>query len=174
MKVSPGFISAMNTAWLAWLPEFGCTLANLQSNSRLARSIARFLGDVDELAAAVIAPARIALGIFVGHHRALRFEHGAGDDVFGGDQLDFVALAAEFELDGAGDLRIAVGEARRRRFESCWRDADGWVPASLALWVEPRLPANPAGAERARSAWPAFVRQATANLFWGQPTGSGR
>ena len=42
MKVSPGFISAMNTAWLAWLPEFGCTLAKRQSNSRLARSMASF------------------------------------------------------------------------------------------------------------------------------------
>ena len=41
MKVSPGCISAMNTAWLAWLPECGCTLAKLQPNSRLARSIAR-------------------------------------------------------------------------------------------------------------------------------------
>ena len=40
MKVSPGFISAMNTAWLAWEPELGWTLANLQSNRRLARSMA--------------------------------------------------------------------------------------------------------------------------------------
>ena len=38
MKVSPGFISAMNTAWLAWLPEFGCTLAN---GSRTAGTRAR-------------------------------------------------------------------------------------------------------------------------------------
>ena len=29
-KASPGFIRAKKTAWLAWLPEFGCTLANLQ------------------------------------------------------------------------------------------------------------------------------------------------
>ena len=33
------------------------------------------LGDVDELAAAVVALARIALGVLVGHHRALRLEH---------------------------------------------------------------------------------------------------
>ena len=48
------------------------------------------LGDVHELAAAVIALSRIALGVFVGHHRALRLEHGAGHDVFGRDQLDFM------------------------------------------------------------------------------------
>ncbi len=33
------------------------------------------LGDVHELAAAIVALARIALGIFIGHDRALRFEH---------------------------------------------------------------------------------------------------
>jgi hypothetical protein len=40
MKVSPGFKSAMNTAWLACAPECGCTLAKLQSNSLQARSMA--------------------------------------------------------------------------------------------------------------------------------------
>ena len=34
-------------------------------------------GDVHELAAAIIAFSRIALGVFIGQHRALRFEHGA-------------------------------------------------------------------------------------------------
>src|SRR3712207_7485048 len=38
MKVSPGFMRAMNTAWLAWLPELACTLANRQSNRRQTRS----------------------------------------------------------------------------------------------------------------------------------------
>ncbi len=50
------------------------------------------LGDIDELAAAVVAPARIALGIFVGQHRALGLEHRARDDVLRGDQLDLVLL----------------------------------------------------------------------------------
>ena len=113
MKVSPGFISAMNTAWLAWEPEFGWTLAKPQSNRRLGALDGEVLGDVDELAAAVVAAARIALRVLVGHHRALRLEHGARDDVLGGDQLDLVALAAELQLDGAGDLGIAVGEAGR-------------------------------------------------------------
>ena len=80
-----------------------------QSAGALDRQL---LGDVDELAAAVVAPARIAFRVFVGHHRALRLEHRARDDVLRGDQLDLVALAAEFELDRAGDLRIGVGERR--------------------------------------------------------------
>ena len=67
--------------------------------------------DVDELAAAVIAPAGIAFGVFVGEHRALRLQNGAGDDVFGGDQLDFVALAAELQLDRARDFGVRVLEA---------------------------------------------------------------
>ncbi len=42
MKVSPGFIMAMKAAWLAVLPECGCTLAKRHLNSFLARAIARF------------------------------------------------------------------------------------------------------------------------------------
>ena len=68
------------------------------------------LGDVDEFAAAVIARARIAFGVFVGHHRALRFQHRAADDVFGRDQLDLMALPAEFAPDRGGDLRIGLIE----------------------------------------------------------------
>ena len=66
--------------------------------------------DVDELAAAVIAPAGIAFRVLVGHHRALRLQHRARDDVFRGDQLDLVAQTAELQLDRAGDLGIGFGE----------------------------------------------------------------
>ena len=72
------------------------------------------LGDVDELAAAVVAPARQPFGIFVGQHRALRFEHGAADDVLRCDQLDLVALATELQPDRVGDLRVAFGERGRK------------------------------------------------------------
>ena len=70
------------------------------------------LGDVDKLAAAVIAPAGIALGIFVGEHRALRLEHGARDDVLRGDQLDLVLLAVQLAFEHGIDLGIGLGEAR--------------------------------------------------------------
>ena len=42
MNGSPGFIIAMNAARFAFAPLCGCTLANLQPNICLARSIARF------------------------------------------------------------------------------------------------------------------------------------
>ena len=77
------------------------------------------LGDIDILAAAVIALTRQAFGIFVGQNRALRLEHGAADDVLGRDQLDFVALAAELKLDRLGDFRIALGDAGREEFLFC-------------------------------------------------------
>jgi hypothetical protein len=68
------------------------------------------LGDVDVLAAAVVAPPRIALGVFVGQHRALRLEHRARDDVLGGDQLDLVALTCQFVADCAPELGVGIGE----------------------------------------------------------------
>src|SRR3569623_36458 len=107
MKVSPGCSSARNTAWFIWLPEFGCTLAKLAPNSFLARSNREVLGNVDPLTTAVIARARIALCVLVGHHRTLRFQHGTADDVLGGDQLDLMALTAELALDGGRDFRIS-------------------------------------------------------------------
>ena len=68
------------------------------------------LGDVDMLAAAIVAFARIAFRVLVGQHRALRLEHGAADDVLAGDQLDLVLLAAELGRDGGREVRIGLGE----------------------------------------------------------------
>ena len=89
------------------------------------------LGNIDELAAAVIAPARQAFGILVGQHRALRFEHGAADDVLRRDQLDLVALAAKLERDGIGDLRIAVGQRGGKQAFVRRLDAVGYRHTSL-------------------------------------------
>jgi hypothetical protein len=105
MKVSPGCISE------AAAKEFGHPVDR------------ELLGDVDELAAAVIALPRQALGIFVGQDGALRFQHGAAHDVLGRDQLDLVALPAKFQVDrlrhfpvgfGQRGLEKAVGLGRRR------------------------------------------------------------
>ncbi len=71
------------------------------------------LRDVDPFTTAVIAIARVAFGIFVGHHRALRFQHRAADDVFRRDQLDLVTLPAEFALDRRRDLGIGLSERGR-------------------------------------------------------------
>ena len=67
----------------------------------------QFLGDVDIFAAAVVATAGIAFGIFVGQHRALGFQHRPADDVLGGDQLDLVVLPAQLIRDGARNRGVA-------------------------------------------------------------------
>ena len=79
---------------------------------------------VDPFAAAVIAIARITLGIFVGQHRTLRFQHRAADDVFRRDQLDLVALPAEFAADRRRDIGIGLGE--RGREERVGRGGWSW------------------------------------------------
>jgi hypothetical protein len=73
------------------------------------------LGDIDELAAAVIALARIALGIFVGEDAARRFQHRPRDDVLGGDQLDLMLLASQLLADGVEQFGIALGERLREK-----------------------------------------------------------
>ena len=70
----------------------------------------QLLDDVDELAAAVVAPARVALGVLVGEDRALRLEHGAADDVLRRDQLEVVLLALRLVADDAIDLRVDAFE----------------------------------------------------------------
>ena len=69
-----------------------------------------FFGDVDVLAAAVVALARIAFGVLVGEHAAGGIEHGLRDDVLRRDQLDLVLLAAELLLDGAENSSGSVSD----------------------------------------------------------------
>ena len=77
----------------------------------LLRAVDReLLGDVDLLAAAVVAPAGVALGVLVGQHRAGRVEHRLRDEVLGGDHLQGPLLAGELALEHAGDLGIDLGE----------------------------------------------------------------
>ena len=113
MIVSPGLVSASITAPFACAPECGWTLAKPQPNNCLARSIASVSTASDGRAALIIAPARIALGIFVGEHRALRLEHRARDDVLGRDQLDLVLLAVELGGDRVGDRGVGLGAGCR-------------------------------------------------------------
>ena len=82
------------------------------------------LDDIDELAAAVIAPAGIALGIFVGQNRALRLEHRLRDDILGGDELDFVPLAAEFLVDRR--WRFQDRRPREKRKRRNWARDGRW------------------------------------------------
>ena len=80
------------------------------AEERLRAGDRQRFGDVDELAAAVVAPAWIPFGVLVGQHRAGCFEDGLADEVFRGDELEAFCLAARFVGDGSSDLRVGVGE----------------------------------------------------------------
>ncbi|EEF93685.1 hypothetical protein CATMIT_01681, partial [Catenibacterium mitsuokai DSM 15897] len=69
----------------------------------------QLLGDVDVLATAVIALARVALGVLVGQHAALGFQHARAGVVLRGDQLDMVFLAAGLVGDGLGEFVVESG-----------------------------------------------------------------
>ena len=60
-------------------------------------------------AAAVVAPAGVALGILVVHHAGLGLEHRLAGVVFGRDQYNALALAPVFQLQGPGNLRVLLG-----------------------------------------------------------------
>ena len=80
------------------------------AEQRFRAGDSRALGDVHELAAAVIALAGIALRVLVRHHRAGGFEDGAAHEILRGDQLEAAVLTMQFVADGVGDLGIGFGE----------------------------------------------------------------
>ena len=78
---------------------------------QLLRTIDReLLGDIDVLAAAVVALARIAFGVLVRQHRALRFEHARAGVVFRCDQLDMVFLTLTLGAQCGVELGIESGD----------------------------------------------------------------
>ena len=82
----------------------------LGAEQRLRAGDRQRLGDVDELAAAVVALARIPFGVLVRQHRAGGFEDGLADEVLGGDELEAAVLAVDFLRDRRGDLGIGLGQ----------------------------------------------------------------
>ena len=73
------------------------------------------LDHVDELAAAVVAAAGVALGVLVGEHAARRFEHRAADEVLRGDELEPFVLPSALVGDGGRNLGIGGREGLIRR-----------------------------------------------------------
>ncbi len=82
----------------------------LGPEQRLGAVDRQLLGDVDPLAAAVVAAAGIALGVLVGQHRALAFEHRARHEVLRGDHLERALLALELAAQRLGDLGVDLRE----------------------------------------------------------------
>ena len=66
------------------------------------------LCDIHELAATVVAAARVALGILIRQDRALRLEDGARDKVLRGDHLKSVTLATKLGVQNGLNLRIQL------------------------------------------------------------------
>jgi hypothetical protein len=68
----------------------------------------QLFGHVHVLAAAVVALARVALGVFVGELGALGGHDSRRGVVLAGDQLDVVFLARVFGLDGSPQFGVGL------------------------------------------------------------------
>ena len=78
---------------------------------QLAQAVAgERLGFVDHRVAAVVALRRVALGVLVGEHRALRREHRGRREVLRRDELHRGVLADRLAADDVGDLGIGRGQ----------------------------------------------------------------
>ena len=94
----------------AWAPACGWTFACSAPKSDLGAVDRQLLDPVDDLAAAVVALARVALGVLVRRHRADGLEDGRPGEVLGGDQLDLRALPLELVAEQRSDVRIDLVE----------------------------------------------------------------
>ena len=77
----------------------------LGAEERLGAVDGQGLGHVHELAAAVVALARIPLGVLVGEHGSGGFEDGRADEVLRRDELEAGGLPLSFVRDGRGNRR---------------------------------------------------------------------
>ena len=80
-------------------PRMGLDIGEAAAEQLLGPLDRQTLGNIDMIAAGIVAAGRIAFGIFVGEHRTLGLQHGAGDDILGSDQFDLLLLAAQFGPD---------------------------------------------------------------------------
>ena len=112
------------------------------------RQLFHFVGD---FAAAVVALARIALGVFVGEDRAHGFEHRFRDEIFARDQFQAGSLALGLFAEQVRDRGIdgveralhavvgfgTLGHWRRHGWRPCLWDAPSYL-ASARLEARPR------------------------------------
>jgi hypothetical protein len=80
----------------------------------LFRPVARqVLHHIGVLAPAVVAPPRIALGVFIGEDGAGRLQHRFGNKVFAGNHLQPLVLAESFLVKGSSHIGVGLGESER-------------------------------------------------------------
>ena len=128
---------------------------------QVLRPVDRELLDlVDDLAAAVVAAAGIALRVLVRGHGADRLEHARPGEVLRCDQLDLVALALELTPEQSGDLGIDVGETGGAKL------VERFLGDGHAFLLEPgdpsdaRAPSRRPGARRRPARRPPAARRA--------------
>jgi hypothetical protein len=113
MMVSPGLQEGHEHGLVGLRAGIRLDVGGFGAEQLLEAVDGQLLGDIDVLAAAVVALAGVAFGVLVGQLRALGF-HDRGLVVFRRDQFDVVFLtlgAAVFGLDGgAQDDRRRLGE----------------------------------------------------------------
>ncbi len=104
--VSPGRSSAAYAARTAEDPRVGLHVGVLGAEERLGPVDGDPLGDVDDLAAAVVAGAGIPLGVLVRERRPERGQHGRRGEVLGRDQLQRRRLPLQLPDQDLGELRV--------------------------------------------------------------------
>ena len=85
----------------------------LGAEQRLDAVDRQLLDLVHDLAAAVVALARVALGVLVVERRAHRLEHARPGEVLGGDQLDRVRWRSSSRSSQRGDVRVDLVQTGR-------------------------------------------------------------
>ena len=146
---------------MAWAPACGLDVGVLGAEQLLGAVDRQLLGDVDLLAAAVVAAAGVALGVLVGQHRADRFEHRLRHEVLRGDHLQRALLAPQLGVETAAISgstsasgavwKLSGRSAHRRATIATGRDSLRPVRArllvlALALLALALLVASPAAA----------------------------
>ena len=90
------------------------------------------------LAAAVVALAGVAFGIFIGEDRTGRFQHRLADKVLRRDHLQAFMLALNFMLHGGGNFGVGLGEREGHavgRHTEILTYADGWILGAFECYM---------------------------------------
>ena len=120
------------------------------SEQRACAITRQILDNVHLFAAAIIAFARIALGVLIGEHAAHGLHDSGRREVFRSDELNGVALASKLLAQGVGDGRVGIGQIGQSHdghpFEggaSCFASVD------MLAHPQPRWSAGGAGGQKA-------------------------
>ena len=129
----------MYTATLAWVPEWGCTLACSAPNKLPGPVDGQLLHHVGKLAAPVVTATGVALRVLVGEHAAGGLQDGLAHEILRGNEFQLVGLTPGFPVDGVGNLRVDQRKA------SCefGVDGHGGCPLKMVWFPERRTGEEP-------------------------------